>query len=136
VPLSPDEMTLLSVLAPTLVTAGITWVVNKAVGVMRDRLHMDLDAADVKALHDAADTAAGILMGKLARGDLTAADMHAGHTAVIATAADARNAVPDAADGMNVDVASMVRMVLGRIYLPQPKPVVATTTVVKEPTNV
>ncbi len=133
--LSPEEVSLLSTIAPTLVAAGVAWVANKAVEIMRDRLHMHLDEADAKAVHDAADTAAGVILSQLSRGTMTTADVHAGHPAVIAAAASAREAVPDAADAMNVEVADMVRMVLGRLghtYLPSAAEPPASTTVVKD----
>ena len=113
--LSQTDVNLLSTLVTPLVLAVAAWVANKIVDVMRDKLHMDLDAADVKAIHDAADTAAGGLLAQVAQGKISLNDIHAGHEAVIAASANARQAVPDAADNMSVEVADMVRMVLGRV---------------------
>ena len=133
--LSPDEVTLISTLAPTLVAAVVTWVASEAVSLMRDKFHMTISNAQARTVHDAVNTAAGVVMSQLSRGVLTPADLHAGHPAVIAAAAAARQAVPDAADAMNVTVEDMVRMVVGRLgheanYLPAP----STTTTVVSPT--
>ena len=55
--LSQTDVNLLSTLVTPLVLAVAAWLANKVVDVMRDKLHMDLDAADVKAIHDCTEEA-------------------------------------------------------------------------------
>ena len=113
--LSPDEVTLLVTLTPTLVAAGAAWVANKAVELMRDKFHMTVSDAQVKTVHDAVNTAVGVLLSQVSRGVLTPADLHAGNAAVVAAAAGARQAVPDAADAKSTTVDDIVRMVVGQL---------------------
>lgn len=91
------------------------WLANKAIQVARDRLHIQFSDKQVKAIHDAATTAAGIATAMLASGKLTAAELHTQSPALRELAKDAVNAVPDASSAQGVMIADMTRLVVGRV---------------------
>jgi hypothetical protein len=92
-----------------------TYIADGAVSVMRTRMHMQVSDTQVKAVHDAAQTAAGIAVHMLASGKLTVAELHAESPAILALAGEAVNAVPESSDAQGVLIADMARLITGKV---------------------
>lgn len=126
-----------------MVLAFATFVANKLVLVLRDRLKVQLTDQQVKTLHDAADTAAGVGMTMLSRGVITLSELHVNDPTIVGLASVAVNAVSAAADAKGVKVPDMATIVVGRIgklisadrTIPTLPAVVATPTPANQDTS-
>jgi len=138
--LSPDTIQLLTSLAPFLMPAVLllaSAVVSRLITLAQTHLGMQFTATQVQALHDAATTAAGNAMAMITRGAIAPTDVHAGSVAIIRLAAQARAAVPDAADSIGVTVPDLAHIIVGKVgalmsadntipTVPAPAPVAVT----------
>jgi hypothetical protein len=138
------DLNLAPVLGPvvqlaTIVVAGVApLLANKAIAAFEKRTGIHLNQAQVQAVHDAADTAAGVVQTMLARGELQLDHLHVDNPQIAALAATALNAVPAASDAVGVTVPDVAHMILGRVGKllsadPTVQTVPATTTVVAVP---
>jgi hypothetical protein len=116
-----DVALLHAILDPLFQLAGLVAVglapvfANYLIQVLHARFKLDLTAAQVKTIHDAADTAAGVLVAQMARGEVSLEHLHIDSPAVLAVAQIARNAVPDAADKMGVTIPDLAHIIVGRV---------------------
>ena len=100
----------------SLVLIGLAPVfANYVVHILHAKAHVDLTAAQVATVHDAADTAAGVLITQLARGEIQLEHLHVDNPAVIAAAQVAINAVPEAAGKLNVTIPDLAQIIVGRV---------------------
>lgn len=100
----------------SLVLIGLAPVfANYVIQILHAKGHIDLTAAQVATVHDAAETAAGVLITQLARGEVQLEHLHVDSPAVIAVAQVALNAVPDAAGKLNVTIPDLAHMIVGRV---------------------
>jgi hypothetical protein len=95
--------------------AAFVWLGTKAYSVADKWLGMKFTATQSQTVHDAARTAAGHFVALLASGAAHLSDVHTANPVIIALAAAARMAIPDAADHMDTQIEDMVRLVVGQI---------------------
>lgn len=116
--MSPEMTSLVQVSLGALTPAVLgfaAFVANKLVSVLHDRFKVQFTDQQVKALHDAADTAAGIAVTMLSRGVIGPDALHPNDKTIIALAANAVNAVATASGAQNTTVMDMAQIVVGRI---------------------
>ena len=100
----------------SLVLVGLAPVfANYAIQYLHGHLKVNLTAAQVQTVHDAADTAAGVLITQLARGEIQLEHLHIDSPAVLAVAQVAVNAVPQATDALHVTIPDMAHIIVGRV---------------------
>lgn len=110
-----------AILVPALQVSGLVLTgvaglcVDKARAVLHNRFHMDFTDQQVQRVHEAADTAAGVVNMMLARGAMSVHEVHTDNPDVIALAATALNAVPKASDALGLTVPDVAHMIVGRV---------------------
>lgn len=114
VSLAPLMQLLLAFATPVI--AGIaTLIAGKLVLVLRDRFHIECTNQQVKAVHDAADTAAGVITADLYSGAMTVQDVHISNPQVRDLAQIAANMVPKAAAALGVSPTDLAHIIVGRV---------------------
>jgi hypothetical protein len=100
-------------------TATVSLLLNKAadkfVAVMKRRLDLDLSAKQVQAVHDAMDTASGVVTAMLTKGEMQLKDVHVANPQVQALVQLALAAVPAAAAATGITPDYAAHMVVGRV---------------------
>lgn len=114
VDLAPLVQPLVNVLG--LVILGLAGVLaTKAVSVLNARFHLQLSAQQAQTIHDAADTAAGVLTHAIYSGAMSVQDVHISNPVVYDMAQTAMKAVPQAIAATGVSQADLAHIIVGRV---------------------
>lgn len=100
----------------TVVVLGVApLLTNKALNVVQKYLHVQFTSQQIQAVHDATDTAAGVINTMLTRGEMHLDDVHITNDTVRSLTRTAMQAVPTAVAATGVDAPYVAHMIVGRV---------------------